>query len=77
MKEYKNFSFLPNTNPRWPQSVEAYTDDELEIFFDQIVGDYVIGSNLNNCWPKQPTDYKFERTYAYFGFSELIRIDFI
>jgi hypothetical protein len=68
LKEYKNYSFLPNVNPICPQ-----LEPELPIVRrDQIgVPENIIGLNLNNYWPKHeatPTGgeevFKLESTYA-------------
>jgi hypothetical protein len=74
-KAYKNFSFLPNVNPRWAQLFELLSF----VFLDHIGAlENVRGSNLK----KMSLSYDeivliFDRTYAIFGLSELIRSDFI
>ena len=71
---YKKLSFLPNTNPRCPQSFVP-----LVYFIQSGELEKIKGSNLNRCCPSHDDaellEYYPERTYALATEPELTAID--
>jgi hypothetical protein len=74
--EYKKFSVLPNTNPRWPE----FESSVPFVFFIQTgLVENIRGLNLKKCYPEytEPPSLILESTYTIGEGPELAIIDLV